>query len=442
MLKTRDFTQLEPDTFEFKYYAPGVGQILADEGLTEQGGEPELSPELVSISELLDATLPALSAATFDENSSEIDHPYLAFTPGSLNVYEGQEFDDDEIDKSTSYVLVTNETKDILGITSRVVEERKFDDGLLDEETKSYYAQDAEGNVWLLGKSETEYEYDATGKVISADNSDSWLAGEGQSLPGFIVEASPQVGDAYYQRFDITEDRDLAQIIATDAAVSTDEGSFNNVLQVRESSNLEPDSFDNEYYAPGVGLVFSEEVDEDGEVEFSSSLDDTYQLAASHTLDFETSASGAKLTDGSAVNSQYDSLSGLAISTPYSNSDALIYDCDRSTGNNCNLASESQGNVLIASESDGNIGGGKIRFDWSDSVFVDRIELLDIDRLGGSIAAYDDDGQLIRSVSIGDFDNNNLGQIELKVHDVAYLDVNLNGSGAIAELSFSELTEV
>lgn len=44
VLKTREFSQLDPGVFEFKYYAPGVGQILADEGLTEPDSEPELSP--------------------------------------------------------------------------------------------------------------------------------------------------------------------------------------------------------------------------------------------------------------------------------------------------------------------------------------------------------------------------------------------------------------
>jgi hypothetical protein len=202
------------------------------------------------------------------------------------------------------------------------------------------------------------------------------------------MEANPEVGDAYYQRFDINEDRDLAEIVANDATVTIDEDNFNNLLQIRESSNLEPDSFDDRYYASGIGLLSTEEVNEDGEVEFSSSLDDTYELTASNNIDFETDASGTTLNRGTVINNQYDSLSGLIISTLDSSFGATI--CG-----NC----EEPGNVLIASDSDGMAGDGTIRFDWTNSVFVDRIELLDIDRLGGSIAAYDDDGELIRSVS-------------------------------------------
>tara|TARA_R110002096_G_scaffold16329_3_gene55982 strand:- start:5740 stop:6603 length:864 start_codon:yes stop_codon:yes gene_type:complete len=39
---------LEPDFREFKYYAPGIGLILAEEGLDENLMNPELSVELVS----------------------------------------------------------------------------------------------------------------------------------------------------------------------------------------------------------------------------------------------------------------------------------------------------------------------------------------------------------------------------------------------------------
>jgi hypothetical protein len=30
VLKTKDYTPIEPDVFEFKYYAPGVGLILEE----------------------------------------------------------------------------------------------------------------------------------------------------------------------------------------------------------------------------------------------------------------------------------------------------------------------------------------------------------------------------------------------------------------------------
>lgn len=280
VLKTRDFTELEPETFEFKYYAPGIGQILADEGITKEGEKPKLSPELVGTSELPNINLPDFSATSF-ENSADINNAYFPLAPGTLSVYDDEEIDPKtgKIEEATREVLVTDDTKDILGVTSRVVQERVFEDGLLDEETLSYYAQDTEGNVWLLGESQAEYEYDQQGNLISTDDSESWLAGEDQSLPGLIMEANPEIGDGYYQKFRNSEVADQAEIVDTGTSISNEEyGNFEDVLKVREFSALEPGDSDFQHYAPGVGQVFTEELSQDGQLLFSSSLEQTYQV--------------------------------------------------------------------------------------------------------------------------------------------------------------------
>ena len=44
-LKTLDTTALEPTAREFKYYVPGVGQVLAEEGLNAEN-EPDFVVEL------------------------------------------------------------------------------------------------------------------------------------------------------------------------------------------------------------------------------------------------------------------------------------------------------------------------------------------------------------------------------------------------------------
>jgi hypothetical protein len=272
VLKTRDFTNLEPDKFEFKYYAPGVGQVQADEGVTTEGGKPELSPELIGISEIPNVNLPALNTANF-ANSTVIDNLYFTLTPGTLSTYEGEGINPDtgEIETETHEVLVTGETEDILGINSVVVQDQEFVDGILTEDNLSYYAQDAAGSVWLLGESKLEYKYDEQGNVIETNDSDSWLAGEGQSLPGLIMDGTPEVGEGYYQRFDITEAENQAEIVNLDAAID-DFGQYDNILQVKEFSTLESDNFDFEYYAPGVGQIYTEELNTNGDVIFAASL--------------------------------------------------------------------------------------------------------------------------------------------------------------------------
>ncbi|MDJ0572017.1 MAG: hypothetical protein QNJ53_23630 [Pleurocapsa sp. MO_192.B19] len=432
VLQTREFTQLEPGVFEFNYYAPGVGQILTEEGITEAGGEPELSPELIGISEIPNVTLPALSTSTF-EDSAAIDNPYFTLSPGTLAIYE-EDFDPEDSELERHEVLVTDDTKDILGITSRVVSDREFDNDLLTDEKLSYYAQDNQGNVWLLGETVTEYEYDEAGNVIDIDDSESWLAGEGQSLPGLIMSANSETGTAYYQRFDIGEAENQAEIVESDVSLTVDGDTFEDVIKIKEFSVLDPEEFDFKYYAPGVGLVLEEEIQED-ELVFTSELDDTYEVLDSYTLDFETTASGDELLAGTKITNQYDSLSGLTTSTPRDEFSAIIFD-------STNLATEELGNVLIISQDGNSVNEGTIRFQWSDDVLVNSISVLDIDEAGGSIAAYGDDGDLLRTVAIPDLEDNSLGQVDINTAEVAYLDINLVGSGAIAELSFNSLSEV
>ena len=339
-----------------------------------------------------------------------------------------------------------------MGVTTRVVSDREFDNDLLTDEKFSYYAQDSEGNVWLLGETITEYEYDEAGNLIDTDDDESWLAGEGQSLPGLIISANPATGEAYYQRFDIGEVENQAEVVETGLSLNVDDDNFTDVIKVKEFSALESGEFDFIYYADGVGQILEEEIEGD-ELVATSELDDTYQIADSYTIDFETSATGDDLLAGTIISDQYDSLSGLTISTPRDEFGAMIFDSSNPTGGDLDLATEGQGNVLIISEDgdssdpDDLADGGTIRFQWTDSVFVDSvlvdsIGLLDIDRPGGSIVAYDDDGDVLRTVAIPELGDNSLGQVEINTADVAYLDVNLAGSGAITELNFDSLVEV
>lgn len=48
VLRVLETTALEPDAREFKYYAPGIGLILVEEGLDEELGNPELTMTLTA----------------------------------------------------------------------------------------------------------------------------------------------------------------------------------------------------------------------------------------------------------------------------------------------------------------------------------------------------------------------------------------------------------
>jgi hypothetical protein len=64
VLSVLETTPQDPDSLELNYYAPGIGQILTEEGLDEDLENPELVFPLVDVAQVpLPATLPLIAAA-------------------------------------------------------------------------------------------------------------------------------------------------------------------------------------------------------------------------------------------------------------------------------------------------------------------------------------------------------------------------------------------
>jgi hypothetical protein len=53
---------------------------------------------------------------------------------------------------------------------------------------------------------------------------------------------------------------DVGEVVSLTETVVTPAGTFTDVLLVRETTPLEPDALDFKYWAPGVGLVQSNEL--------------------------------------------------------------------------------------------------------------------------------------------------------------------------------------
>ena len=148
-----------------------------------------------------------------------------------------------------------------------IQQDREFEDGLLVEETFDYFAQDTLGNVWYLGEDVTKFEYDEDGNLIGETMEGAWKAGVNGAEPGFIMPADLTIGFNYFQEHaEADEALDQGTIFAFIAVLMLDIGTFENVLQVFETTELEPDAREFKYYAPGVGLILVEEdLDEDFE---------------------------------------------------------------------------------------------------------------------------------------------------------------------------------
>jgi hypothetical protein len=189
----------------------------------------------------------------------DVDNPYLPLLPGTRWVYEGIE--DGETERVE--VEVTDERRNVMGISAVVVRDVVYEDDEVVEDTYDWFAQDTAGNVWYLGEDSREFE---DGELVSTEG--SWEAGVDGALPGIVMLAEPEVGVAYRQEFYEDEAEDMAEVHAAGASETVPAGTFDDLVVIREWNPLEPDVVEDKYHAAGVGVVLEVKVEGgDGRVE-------------------------------------------------------------------------------------------------------------------------------------------------------------------------------
>src|ERR1051325_7712502 len=144
---------------------------------------------------------------SFDPNNfvKKIDNPYFPLKPGTTFIYRGET----DGTPTRDVMTVTHQTKEILGVTTTVVHDQVYEDGILTEDTFDWYAQDKQGNVWYFG--EDTKELDENGNVTSTEG--SWQAGINGAEPRIVMLANPEKGDKYQQEFAASVAEDMAQVL-------------------------------------------------------------------------------------------------------------------------------------------------------------------------------------------------------------------------------------
>jgi hypothetical protein len=197
-----------------------------------------------------------------DDFAEEIDNPWLPLVPGSTwryRVTAGGEVEE------TVTVTVTDQVREVAGVTATVVRDVVTDaDGEVVEDTRDWFAQDVEGNVWYLGEDTVSFE---DGRPSSEG---SWEAGVDGAEAGLAMPAVPRVGDGYRQEWAAGEAEDQARVLALDASRATPYGGWDDLLQTEDTTPLEPDVLEHKFYARGVGLVLEENPGDDEVVELVS----------------------------------------------------------------------------------------------------------------------------------------------------------------------------
>jgi hypothetical protein len=230
----------------------------------------------------VDPAEPAFAEASFT-HPTQIDNQYHPMDPETVNIYQAMTEDGVE----TIVVEVLDETREVNGVNSRVVRDRVFLEELLIEDTHDWFAQDDAGHIWYMGETVINYEYDDEGNLQGTDNEGAWEAGQDVAgvgsiaEPGILIKATPTVGDTYQQEYYPGVAEDMAEVTAVAQSLTlTDGSSYSEVVEVREWNPLETDSEEFKYYAPGVGLIKEEAVEDEEEVELKATfITDTSSLA-------------------------------------------------------------------------------------------------------------------------------------------------------------------
>lgn len=180
-------------------------------------------------------------------SSTGVNPFYIPLVPGTQLMYEGEE-DGESIELR---ITVLEDTEVVDGVETRVIEEYETVDDEVVEVSRNFFAICAETNsVFYFGEEVDIYE---DGEVVSHEG--AWRAGEDGAVAGVIMPGTVLLGSRYFQEVAPDVAMDRADHVSMTATVETPAGTFEDCLEVRETTPLSPDDLSYKFYARGVGLV-------------------------------------------------------------------------------------------------------------------------------------------------------------------------------------------
>src|SRR3989304_3278533 len=204
--------------------------------------------------------------------SLEIDNDFFPVVPGSESVLESED------ETIRLEITVLEETDEVAGIDTRILVESEFEDGLLIEVSRNFFAQVQEGQegagtVCYFGEDVDECadgleqvgdEFLCNGEEPSHEG--AWLAGENGNVPGLFMPADPQVGDVYMQEGADGVAEDQQEVLALGVPIEVPAGDFEDTLTAEDCNPLEEGARDIKVFVRDIGLA----IDEDAELIESS----------------------------------------------------------------------------------------------------------------------------------------------------------------------------
>jgi len=170
-------------------------------------------------------------------------NPYFILEPGFQLVLEGG--------RVRLVITVLAETRQVNGVETRIVEERETNGGEPVEVSRNFFALSKRTNsVFYFGEDVDMYK---NGKVVSHEG--AWLAGDRGARFGLAMPGLPLLNARYYQEIAPGRAMDRAQIVSNSGTLTTPAGAYTDVLEIQETTPLEPGVRESKLYARGVGLI-------------------------------------------------------------------------------------------------------------------------------------------------------------------------------------------
>jgi hypothetical protein len=176
-----------------------------------------------------------------------VDNQWFPLKPGTRWSYRGVEGKTHTRDVQ----IATYHTRTIDGVVCRVVFDRVWTNGRLEERTHDYYAQTKRGTVWYFG--ERTATLDKHGHVKSREG--SFMSGQNGAEAGIFMTPHPHPGPSYYQEYYPGHALDTYTVVRRNARITVPLVQSSHALLTKETTPLEPEVVDHKYYVRDIGSV-------------------------------------------------------------------------------------------------------------------------------------------------------------------------------------------
>lgn len=187
---------------------------------------------------------------------TRIDHPLHPVVPGALKVFAGRDEGVAKTVVETHLAETRTFSWDGAEVACRIVEERTFEAGVVISTERIFYAQAADGSVWMFGEVEDGIEDDPlepNGWVVGAVAPTDPEGTVSVPAPALAFPGSPAAGDQWIAE-SVNGVEKTVRVLSEGLSVPGPAGRLSGAVRVleRESGDRTPEHV---WYVPGCGAV-------------------------------------------------------------------------------------------------------------------------------------------------------------------------------------------